>query len=167
LLVENIGRLWLGQPRFVPCTPRGVMHLLKEAGTTLSGAQAVVIGRSQLVGRPTAGLLLAADATVTLCHSRTRELAEHVRAADIVVAAMGRPQAIHGDWIKPGAVVIDVGINRLPDGSIVGDVEFASARQRAAAITPVPGGVGPLTIAMLLANTVQAARAQLAPPAKA
>ena len=123
-----------------------------------AGAQAVVVGRSNLVGKPLGGLLLAVDATVTLCHSRTRGLQEHVRAADILVAAVGRPGAIPGAWVKPGAVVIDVGINRLPSGSIVGDVEFEPARERAAAITPVPGGVGPLTIAMLLANTVLSAR---------
>ena len=163
LLAENVGRLWLGQPRFVPCTPLGVMRLLQESGAAMAGARAVIVGRSHLVGRPMAGLLLAADATVTICHSRTRELAEQVAAADIVVAALGRPQAIPGAWIKPGAVVIDVGINRLADGRIVGDVDFASAQTRASAITPVPGGVGPLTIAMLLANTVLAARLQSAP----
>jgi len=162
LLADNVGRLWLGQPRFVPCTPLGVMRLLQEAKAVTRGARAVVVGRSNLVGRPLAGLLLAADATVTICHSRTRELAAEVAAADIVIAALGRPQAIPGEWIKPGAVVIDVGINRLADGRIVGDVDFESARLRAAAITPVPGGVGPLTIAMLLANTVLAARLQLA-----
>ncbi|HRI54819.1 MAG TPA: bifunctional methylenetetrahydrofolate dehydrogenase/methenyltetrahydrofolate cyclohydrolase FolD [Pseudomonadota bacterium] len=158
LLAENVGRLWLGQPRFVPCTPLGVMRLIKESGVATAGAQAVVVGRSNLVGKPLGGLLLAVDATVTLCHSRTRGLQEHVRAADILVAAVGRPGAIPGAWVKPGAVVIDVGINRLPSGSIVGDVEFEPARERAAAITPVPGGVGPLTIAMLLANTVLSAR---------
>ena len=163
LLAENVGRLWLGQPRFVPCTPLGVMRLLQESGAAMAGARAVIVGRSHLVGRPMAGLLLAADATVTICHSRTRELAEQVAAADVVVAALGRPQAIPGAWIKPGAVVIDVGINRLADGRIVGDVDFASASARASAITPVPGGVGPLTIAMLLANTVLAARLQSAP----
>ena len=158
LLAENVGQLWLGRPRFVPCTPLGVMRLLKEAGAALAGAEAVVVGRSNLVGRPVAGLLLAAHATVTMCHSQTRGLPEHVRAADIVIAALGRPHAIPGSWIKPGAVVIDVGINRLADGRVVGDVEFESACRYAAAITPVPGGVGPLTIAMLLSNTVLAAR---------
>jgi len=157
LLSENVGALWLGRPRFVPCTPLGIMRLLKEAGTPVAGAQAVVIGRSNLVGRPVAGLLLAADATVTVCHSRTRDLPAVVGRADIVVAAIGRPEAIRGEWIKPGATVIDVGINRLADGKIVGDVEFAAARSRAAAITPVPGGVGPMTIAMLLHNVVLAA----------
>ncbi len=158
LLPDNVGLLWLGQPRFVPCTPLGVMRLLKEAGTPLSGAEVVVVGRSHLVGRPVAALLLQADATVTLCHSRTRDLEEVVRRADVLVAAMGRPRAIRGAWIKQGATVIDVGINRLPDGKLAGDVEFAAAAERAAAITPVPGGVGPMTIAMLLANTVAAAR---------
>lgn len=163
LLADNVGQLWLGRPRFVPCTPLGIMRLLREAGTALSGAHAVIIGRSHLVGRPAAGLLLQADATVTLCHSRTRDLPALVRQADIVVAAIGRPEAIRGDWIKPGATVIDVGINRLLDGKVVGDVEFAQAKLRAAAITPVPGGVGPLTIAMLLCNTVLAARAAAQP----
>lgn len=160
LLTQNVGLLWLGRPHLVPCTPLGVMRLLKEAGTPLAGAKSVVVGRSNLVGRPIAGLLLAADATVTICHSRTRDLPQQVAAADIVIAALGRPESIRGEWIRPGATVIDVGINRLADGKIVGDVEFAVARQRAGAITPVPGGVGPLTIAMLLSNTAQAARAQ-------
>ena len=160
LLTQNVGLLWLGRPHLVPCTPLGVMRLLREAGTPLAGAKAVVVGRSNLVGRPIAGLLLAADATVTICHSRTRDLPQQVAAADIVIAALGRPESIRGEWIRPGATVIDVGINRLADGKIVGDVEFAVARQRAGAITPVPGGVGPLTIAMLLSNTAQAARAQ-------
>lgn len=157
LLGENVGALWLGKPRFVPCTPLGIMRLIQEAGTPLAGAQAVVIGRSNLVGRPVAGLLIAADATVTVCHSRTRDLPAIVGRADIVVAAIGRPEAIRGEWIKPGATVIDVGINRLADGKLVGDVEFAAARARAAVLTPVPGGVGPLTIAMLLHNTLLAA----------
>ncbi len=158
LLAENVGRLWLGRPRFVPCTPLGVMRILAEAGTTLSGARAVVIGRSILVGRPMAALLLGADATVTICHSKSRDLAERVAEADLVVAAIGKPEAISGRWIKPGATVIDVGINRLADGRLVGDVEFSVAVERAAAITPVPGGVGPLTIAYLLHNTVLAAK---------
>ena len=158
LLEANVGRLWLGRPRFVPCTPLGVMRILAEAGTTLSGARAVVIGRSILVGRPMAALLLGADATVTICHSKSRDVAERVAEADVVVAAIGKPEAIAGRFIKPGAVVIDVGINRLADGKLVGDVEFAVAVERAAAITPVPGGVGPLTIAYLLHNTVLAAK---------
>ena len=158
LLAENVGRLWLGRPRFVPCTPLGVMRILAEAGTRLSGARAVVIGRSILVGRPMAALLLGADATVTICHSKSRDVAERVAEADVVVAAIGKPEAIAGRWIKPGATVIDVGINRLADGRLVGDVEFSVAAERAAAITPVPGGVGPLTIAYLLHNTVLAAK---------
>jgi len=158
LLAENVGRLWLGRPRFVPCTPLGVMRILAEAGTTLSGARAVVIGRSILVGRPMAALLLGADATVTICHSKSRDVAERVAEADVVIAAIGKPEAIAGRWIKPGATVIDVGINRLADGRLVGDVEFSVAAERAAAITPVPGGVGPLTIAYLLHNTVLAAK---------
>lgn len=157
LLADNVGRLWLTTPRFVPCTPLGCLKLLKDAGTNLRGARAVVIGRSALVGRPMAALLLGEDATVTLCHSRTRDLAGEVARADVVVAALGRPEAIRGSWIREGATVIDVGINRLGDGRLVGDVEFAAARERAAAITPVPGGVGPMTIAMLLQNTVDAA----------
>lgn len=157
LLAENVGRLWNGEPRFVPCTPLGVMRLLREAGTPIAGAHAVVIGRSQLVGKPVAALLLNEHATVTMCHSRTQGLDAIVAAADIVVAALGKPQRIPGAWIKQGATVIDVGINRLPDGRLVGDVDFDSAVLRAAVITPVPGGVGPLTIAMLLANTLRAA----------
>ena len=158
LLEANVGRLWLGRPRFVPCTPLGVMRLLFEAAAQLRGARAVVIGRSILVGRPMAALLLAADATVTICHSRSLDLADRVAEADVVVAAIGKPEVIAGRFIKPGAVVIDVGINRLADGKLVGDVEFAVAVERAAAITPVPGGVGPLTIAYLLHNTVLAAK---------
>ncbi|MBP6608113.1 MAG: bifunctional methylenetetrahydrofolate dehydrogenase/methenyltetrahydrofolate cyclohydrolase FolD [Deltaproteobacteria bacterium] len=158
LLEANVGRLWLGRPRFVPCTPLGVMRLLSEAAAQLRGARAVVIGRSILVGRPMAALLLAADATVTICHSRSLDLADRVAEADVVVAAIGKPEVIAGRFIKPGAVVIDVGINRLADGKLVGDVEFAVAVERAAAITPVPGGVGPLTIAYLLHNTVLAAK---------
>jgi methylenetetrahydrofolate dehydrogenase (NADP+)/methenyltetrahydrofolate cyclohydrolase len=158
LLAKNVGQLWLGRSRFVPCTPLGVMRLLAEAGTPLKGAHAVVIGRSNLVGKPIAALLLSADATVILCHSRTRELPAIVAQGDIVVAAIGRPEEIRGEWIKPGATVIDVGINRLPSGKLVGDVDFQVAKTRAAAITPVPGGLGPLTIAMLLHNTLLAAR---------
>ena len=156
----NLGRLMAGDPRFVPCTPLGIMRILDEAGTTLQGAEAVVVGRSNIVGKPMAQLLLARHCTVTICHSRTRDLAAVVRRADIVVAAVGVAQLIKGDWIKEGATVIDVGINRVDD-KLVGDVEFAGAASRAAAITPVPGGVGPMTIAMLLCNTVQAARMTL------
>ena len=134
------------------------MELLGVAGTELSGAHAVVLGRSNLVGRPIAALLLAADATVTACHSRTRDLPAVCRSADVLIAAVGRPELVRGDWVKDGATVIDVGINRRPEGGLVGDVEFAGASERAKAITPVPGGVGPMTIAMLLANTLSAAR---------
>lgn len=153
----SVGRLWQGRPGLVPCTPLGVMRLLEEIGVDPAGKRAVVVGRSQIVGRPMAALLLAADATVTICHSRTRDLAAVCREADILVAAVGRPQFVRRDWVKPGAVVIDVGINRLDDGSLVGDVDFDAVRDVAGHITPVPGGVGPMTIAMLLANTLQAA----------
>jgi len=159
---ENIGRLLMGEPRFVACTPLGVMRLVAEAGLALAGADAVVVGRSNMVGKPMGALLLNADATVTMCHSKTRDLAEVVGRADVVVAAVGRTEMVRGAWIKPGAVVIDVGINRGADGKLKGDVEFAAAAERASAITPVPGGVGPMTIAMLLANTVAAARARAA-----
>lgn len=155
---ENIGLLAQGRPRFIAATPRGCMRLIGESGIDLSGKRAVVVGRSNIVGKPMALLLTNAHATVTLCHSRTRELAALVGQADVLVAAVGRPHVIRGEWIKPGAVVLDVGINRTDDGQLVGDVEFATAVTRAAAITPVPGGVGPMTIASLLANTVHAAR---------
>jgi methylenetetrahydrofolate dehydrogenase (NADP+)/methenyltetrahydrofolate cyclohydrolase len=156
----NAGRLASGLPGLVPCTPRGVMHLLAEAGAKLRGARAIVLGRSQIVGRPMAQLLLAADCTVTIAHSRTDNLPEECRRADIVVAAVGRPEMVRGGWVKPGAVVMDVGINRLPDGRLVGDVAFAEVAPHAAAITPVPGGVGPMTIACLLENTLEAALAR-------
>lgn len=156
----NAGRLATGQKGLVPCTPKGVMHLLAAAGTPLAGARAVVLGRSNIVGKPMAALLLAADATVTVVHSRTLDLAGECRRAQILVAAAGRPEMVKGDWIAEGATVIDVGINRLPDGRLVGDVDFAAARGRAGAITPVPGGVGPMTIACLLENTVDAAEAR-------
>ncbi|HXY05256.1 MAG TPA: bifunctional methylenetetrahydrofolate dehydrogenase/methenyltetrahydrofolate cyclohydrolase FolD [Burkholderiaceae bacterium] len=155
---ENVGALALGRPRFVPCTPKGIMVLLAQAQIDPRGRDAVVVGRSNIVGRPTARLLLAADATVTVCHSRTRDLAAHTRRADILVAAIGKPMMITGNMVKPGAVVIDVGINRRSDGSLCGDVDFASVRPVASWITPVPGGVGPMTIAMLLANTIEAAQ---------
>ena len=155
---DNLGRLLMGEPRFVACTPFGIMKLIEESGTTLAGAEAVVVGRSNIVGKPMAALLIAADATVTVCHSRTRDLAAVVGRADVLVAAIGRPEMIRGDWIKPGAVVIDVGMNQLPSGKLVGDVAFAGAVERASAITPVPGGVGPMTIAMLLSNTLASAR---------
>ncbi|MBB3899976.1 bifunctional methylenetetrahydrofolate dehydrogenase/methenyltetrahydrofolate cyclohydrolase FolD [Roseococcus suduntuyensis] len=156
----NAGRLASGLPGLVPCTPRGAMHLLAGAGATLRGARAIVIGRSQIVGRPMAQLLLGADCTVTIAHSRTADLPGECRRADIVVAAVGRPEMVRGDWIKPGAVVIDVGINRLESGKLVGDVAFTEALPHARAITPVPGGVGPMTIACLLENTLEAALAR-------
>jgi methylenetetrahydrofolate dehydrogenase (NADP+)/methenyltetrahydrofolate cyclohydrolase len=156
----NAGRLAAGLPGLVPCTPKGVMHLLAEAGVTLSGARAVVLGRSAIVGRPMAALLLAADATVTMLHSRSRDIAEECRRAEVLVAAVGRAGMVKGDWVAPGAVVVDVGINRLPDGKLTGDVEFEAARERAGWITPVPGGVGPMTIACLLENTLEAALAR-------
>ena len=163
---HNMGLLALGDPRFVACTPAGVMVLLEEVGCKVAGADAVVIGRSTTVGRPMALLLTAADATVTLCHSKTRDLAAVVGRADIVVAAIGRAELVKGAWIKPGAVVIDVGMNRpvagagagAGGGKLCGDVEFAEAEKRASAITPVPGGVGPMTIALLLQNTLTSAR---------
>ncbi len=156
----NLGALAIGTPALVACTPAGVMRLLAETDTPLDGARAVVLGRSRIVGRPMALLLLNANATVTVCHSRTRALADELRRADVVVAAIGRPRFVQGDWIRPGATVIDVGMNRLPDGTLCGDVDFDAVRAHARALTPVPGGVGPMTIAMLLSNTVRAARAQ-------
>ena len=153
----NLGYLAGGKPGFVPCTPKGCMRLLKEIGAQVAGARAVVVGRSVLVGKPIALLLGNADATVTMCHSKTRDLAAEVKRADIVVAAIGRPELIRGEWIADGAIVLDVGINRTAEGKLLGDVEFAAAAQRAKAITPVPGGVGPMTIACLLENTVEAA----------
>jgi methylenetetrahydrofolate dehydrogenase (NADP+) / methenyltetrahydrofolate cyclohydrolase len=156
----NVGLLATGQPCLAPCTPVGVMRLLAEAGITLDGARAVVLGRSAIVGRPMAALLLRANATVTVTHSHTTGLAAECRRADILVAAVGRPQMVRGDWIKPGTTVIDVGINRLPDGRVVGDVAFNLAKERAAWITPVPGGVGPMTVATLLQNTLEAAAAR-------
>ena len=164
--VENVGRLAVGGEALVPCTPLGCLYLLKSELGDLAGKEAVVIGRSNIVGKPMAMLLLAESATVTIAHSRTRNLPDVVRRADIVVAAVGRPEMVRGDWIKPGATVIDVGINRT-DAGLVGDVAFAEAVDVAGAITPVPGGVGPMTIAMLLRNTLVAAhrRAGLAKPA--
>ncbi|WP_100963584.1 bifunctional methylenetetrahydrofolate dehydrogenase/methenyltetrahydrofolate cyclohydrolase FolD [Bosea sp. FBZP-16] len=156
----NAGLLAGGKNGLVPCTPLGCMLLLKQALPALSGLEAVVIGRSELVGRPVAQLLLQADCTVTIAHSRTRDLPAVVKRADIVVAAVGRPRMVKGDWIKPGATVIDVGINRMPDGKLAGDVDYAQAAEVAGAITPVPGGVGPMTIACLLRNTLTAYRAR-------
>lgn len=153
----NMGRLLAGLPGFVPCTPAGIMELIREAGTEVRGAECVVVGRSELVGKPVALLLLAAHGTVTICHSRTRDLGAVCRRADILVVAAGRPGLVTAGMIKPGATVIDVGTSRLPDGRLAGDVDFAAASAVAGAITPVPGGVGPMTIAMLMRNTVQAA----------
>ncbi len=157
----SAGLLAQGRPGLRPCTPSGVMEMLLRHEVPLQGAEAVVIGRSDLVGRPLAALLLAANATVTVCHSRTRDLGEVCRRADVLVAAVGRPRMVPGEWVKPGATVIDVGINRT-DSGLVGDVDFESASERAGLITPVPGGVGPMTIAMLLKNTLLAARASAA-----
>ncbi|MGD9762655.1 MAG: bifunctional methylenetetrahydrofolate dehydrogenase/methenyltetrahydrofolate cyclohydrolase FolD [Candidatus Binatia bacterium] len=156
----NQGRLVAGLPGLRPCTPLGVLRLLDSAGVELKGARAVVVGRSNLVGKPVSFLLLERHATVTICHSRTRALAEEVARADVLIAAVGQPRFIRGEWIRPGATVIDVGTNRTAEGKLVGDIEYEVAAQRAAAITPVPGGVGPMTIAMLLKNTVAAARAR-------
>jgi len=158
---QNAGALASGEPALVPCTPRGCIRLLKEIGTPLAGARAVVVGRSNLVGKPIAQLLLNENATVTIAHSKTRELAALCRTADVLVAAIGRAKMLGEDFIKPGAVVIDVGMNRDENGKLCGDVDFAAASALASAITPVPGGVGPMTIAMLLENTVMAAEARL------
>jgi methylenetetrahydrofolate dehydrogenase (NADP+)/methenyltetrahydrofolate cyclohydrolase len=157
---ENVGALMQGNPRFIPCTPYGVMEMLKSRNVNLKGAEVVIVGRSNIVGKPMAMLLLAHSATVTICHSQTRDLALHTRRADVLVAAVGRAKMITGDMIKPGATVIDVGINRLPPeqgGKLCGDVDFESAKEVAGLITPVPGGVGPMTITMLLANTIESA----------
>ncbi len=153
----NIGRLTIQMPTLRPCTPRGVMTMLESTGVDLTGLDAVVVGASNIVGRPMALELLMARCTVTVCHSRTKDLEEKVRAADLVVVGVGRPEMVKGDWIKPGAMVVDVGINRLESGKLVGDVEFESAREKAGWITPVPGGVGPMTRATLLQNTVDSA----------
>jgi methylenetetrahydrofolate dehydrogenase (NADP+)/methenyltetrahydrofolate cyclohydrolase len=155
----SAGRLAKGRPGLRPCTPSGVLELLRRHDVALAGAEAVVVGRSDLVGKPVSALLLAENATVTTCHSRTRDLAAVCRRADVLIAAVGRPEMVRGDWVKEGAVVIDVGINRT-DAGLVGDVDFAGASERARLITPVPGGVGPMTIAMLVRNTLEAARAQ-------
>lgn len=150
----NLGKLVSGQAGTRPCTPLGIIELIKSTGVEIKGKHAVVVGRSNIVGKPVAIMLLEEHATVTICHSRTENLPDVVRSAEILVAAIGKPQFIKGDWIKNGAVVIDVGINRLPDGKMVGDVDFEEAKKRAGWITPVPGGVGPMTIAMLLKNTL-------------
>jgi methylenetetrahydrofolate dehydrogenase (NADP+)/methenyltetrahydrofolate cyclohydrolase len=157
---ENVGALMQGNPRFIPCTPYGVMKMLESEGVKLSGAEAVIVGRSNIVGKPMAMLLLSKSCTVTVCHSRSRDLAFHTKRADILVAAVGRPRMITGDMVKPGAVVIDVGINRLPPeqgGKLCGDVDMESVKEVASLLTPVPGGVGPMTITMLLTNTLESA----------
>jgi methylenetetrahydrofolate dehydrogenase (NADP+)/methenyltetrahydrofolate cyclohydrolase len=154
---QNVGSLVVGGSAFHPCTPSGVMKMLEHEGVAIEGAHAVVVGRSTIVGKPMALMLLNAGATVTICHSKTRDLGAMTRQADILVAAVGRPRMITAAMVKPGATVIDVGINRLPDGTLAGDVDFEAVRQVAARITPVPGGVGPMTIAMLLGNTVKSA----------
>lgn len=159
---ENIGRLLQKRPTLRPCTPYGVMKMLEHTGIDPTGQRAVIVGASNIVGRPMAMELLLANATVTICNSRTRDVAAEVANADIVVAGVGIPEFVKGEWIKPGATVIDVGINRTESGKLVGDVEFAAAKERAGAITPVPGGVGPMTIAMLLHNTLAAYRLRTA-----
>lgn len=161
---HSAGALFSGRPGLRPCTPLGILRLLDEAQTKLASARALVVGRSNIVGKPVAMLLLERHATVTLAHSRTAALADEVARADVLVAAVGRAEMIKGEWVKPGATVIDVGMNRNAAGKLCGDVEFAKAAERARAITPVPGGVGPMTIAYLLSNTIQAAKAQLGLP---
>ncbi|GIW39948.1 MAG: bifunctional protein FolD [Candidatus Binatia bacterium] len=158
LTPSNQARLLLGEPGLRPCTPLGILRLVESTGTELRGKRAVVVGRSRLVGKPVALLLLEKHATVTVCHSRTVDLAGEVARAEILVAAVGKARAIRGEWVAPGSVVVDVGINRTPEGKLVGDVESEKAIERAAFVTPVPGGVGPMTIAMLLWNTVEAAK---------
>ncbi|MDP2823078.1 MAG: bifunctional methylenetetrahydrofolate dehydrogenase/methenyltetrahydrofolate cyclohydrolase FolD [Sulfuritalea sp.] len=158
---ENVGALMQGNPRFIPCTPYGVMKMLESANVPLKGAEVVIVGRSNIVGKPMAMLLLAKSCTVTICHSQSKDLAFHTRRADILVAAVGRAKMITGNMIKPGATVIDVGINRTAEGKLCGDVDFESAKEVAGVITPVPGGVGPMTITMLLANTLEAAERRL------
>src|SRR5688572_4441791 len=160
----NLGALLQGRPGFVPGTPGGVMRLLEHAGVTLAGRRAVIVGRSTIVGKPLALLLLQKDATVTICHSKTRDLAAITRQADILIAAVGRAKLVTAEMVKPGACVIDVGINRLPDGKLAGDVDFAAVREVAGSITPVPGGVGPMTVAMLIVNTVKAAELSIGKP---
>jgi methylenetetrahydrofolate dehydrogenase (NADP+)/methenyltetrahydrofolate cyclohydrolase len=154
----NVGRLVTGNPLFQPCTPYGVMKMIEHTGVDLTGKEVVVVGRSNIVGKPVALMCLAQHATVTICHSRTKDLAAQVAKADVLIAAVGRAEMIKGSWIKPGAVVIDVGVNRVGDKKLVGDVEFDAALERAGAITPVPGGVGPMTITMLLYNTLESAK---------
>lgn len=158
---ENVGHIMIGNYQFLPCTPAGVMALLERYGITVEGKNCVVIGRSNIVGKPQAMLLLEKNGTVTICHSRTKNLADITRQADILVAAVGRPKFVTADMVKEGATVIDVGINRLPDGTLCGDVDFAEIEKKAYAITPVPGGVGPMTVTMLLYNTLTAAEKTL------
>ncbi len=158
----NVGRLATGKPLFLPCTPYGVMKLLERTGVDLKGKEVVVVGRSNIVGKPVALMCLAEHATVTICHSRTKDLPAKIATADVVIAAVGVPEMIKGSWIKEGAVVIDVGVNRVGEKKLVGDVEYAAAFERASAITPVPGGVGPMTITMLLYNTVISAKRRAA-----
>ena len=157
----NVGRMLSGKDCFLPCTPAGVIEMLKYEKIPMRGKRAVMIGRSNIVGKPAAALLLREDATVTVCHSKTENLKEIVKTADIVVAAVKKPNFIGPDMLKPGCTVIDVGINRLPDGTLAGDVDFAACKEVAGAITPVPGGVGPMTIAMLMVNTVKSAKKRL------
>jgi methylenetetrahydrofolate dehydrogenase (NADP+) / methenyltetrahydrofolate cyclohydrolase len=157
---ENLGRLLAGTPRVVPCTPAGIVEILDHYGVDLKGAEAVVVGRSRIVGKPLAQLLLGRHATVTICHTRTRDLAAHTQRAEVLAVAAGRPGVVTGDMVRGDAVVVDVGVNRLPDGRLAGDVDFATVSTRVRAITPVPGGVGPMTIAMLMRNTLDAARRQ-------
>ena len=154
----NVGGLVTGTPLFVPCTPRGIMELISRSGIDLTGKEAVVVGRSNIVGKPMAFLLLAQNATVTMCHSRTKDLPSVTRRADVLIAAIGKPRMIKADMVKEGAVIIDVGVNRLENGKLAGDVDFDEVAPRASYITPVPGGVGPMTIAMLMKNTLDAAR---------
>ncbi len=158
---ENVGKLMTGNPRFLPCTPAGVVELIKRSGVDISGKECVVVGRSNIVGKPQAIMLLAENGTVTVCHSRTKNLAEVTRRADILVVAIGKSEFITGDMVKPGAVVLDVGMNRNSEGKLTGDVNFAEVSDIASLITPVPGGVGPMTITMLLQNTITAAKAAL------
>ena len=158
--LANVGALVIAKPGFIPCTPAGVMVMLQRSGVSVAGKHAVVLGRSNIVGKPMALLLLQQDATVTICHSKTANLAAITRSADILIAAIGRPNFVTGDMVKPGACVIDVGINRLPDGKLCGDVEAQSVSPIAGWLSPVPGGVGPMTITMLLANTLNAAEQQ-------
>lgn len=165
LTAHNVAALALGRPGLRPCTPQGCIELLDRHGIELEGREVVVLGRSMLVGKPLAALALERNATVTIAHSRTRDLAAVCRRADVLVAAVGRPRLVQGSWVKPGAAVLDVGINRLDDGTLAGDVDFEAARAVAAWITPVPGGVGPMTIAMLLANTLRSAERAAAPSA--